>query len=348
MTVPSPSGALLEIRDLVQEFTVRAAGGSRGGVVQAVSGVSFDVLPGETLGVVGETGSGKSTLARAILQAPRPKSGSVVFRGAELTRLRGRKLLQERRHMQFVFQDPFGSLDPKWRVRGIVEEPLIAYHGGDGAARGKRVDELLDLVGLDPARYGKRHPRELSGGQAQRVAIARAVALNPSLLICDEAVSSLDVLIQAQVLNLFEKLRAGLGLSYLFIAHDLALVKQVSDRVAVMYLGKLCEIGPGESVYRQPRHPYTRALLDSIPGTEPGTRAAATITGEPPSPISPPSGCRFRTRCPRAAGICATDPPPMRELTTGHAVACHFPLDPDDGTPASAKTAADQVKRARA
>jgi oligopeptide transport system ATP-binding protein len=348
MTVPSPSGALLEIRDLVQEFTVRAAGGSRGGVVQAVSGVSFDVLPGETLGVVGETGSGKSTLARAILQAPRPKSGSVVFRGAELTRLRGRKLLQERRHMQFVFQDPFGSLDPKWRVRGIVEEPLIAYHGGDGAARGKRVDELLDLVGLDPARYGKRHPRELSGGQAQRVAIARAVALNPSLLICDEAVSSLDVLIQAQVLNLFEKLRAELGLSYLFIAHDLALVKQVSDRVAVMYLGKLCEIGPGESVYRQPRHPYTRALLDSIPGTEPGTRAAATITGEPPSPISPPSGCRFRTRCPRAAGICATDPPPMRELTTGHAVACHFPLDPDDGTPASAKTAADQVKRARA
>jgi oligopeptide transport system ATP-binding protein len=348
MTVPSPSGALLEIRDLVQEFTVRAAGGSRGGVVQAVSGVSFDVLPGETLGVVGETGSGKSTLARAILQAPRPKSGSVVFRGAELTRLRGRKLLQERRHMQFVFQDPFGSLDPKWRVRGIVEEPLIAYHGGDGAARGKRVDELLDLVGLDPARYGKRHPRELSGGQAQRVAIARAVALNPSLLICDEAVSSLDVLIQAQVLNLFEKLRAELGLSYLFIAHDLALVKQVSDRVAVMYLGKLCEIGPGESVYRQPRHPYTRALLDSIPGTEPGTRAAATITGEPPSPISPPSGCRFRTRCPRAAGICATDPPPMRELTTGHAVACHFPLDPDDGTPAPAKTAADQVKRARA
>jgi oligopeptide transport system ATP-binding protein len=342
MTAAAPvpgTEPLLSARDLVQEFTVRAAGGSRGGVVQAVSGVSFDVVAGETLGVVGETGSGKSTLARAILQAPRPKSGSVVFRGAELTRLRGRKLLQERRHMQFVFQDPFGSLDPKWRVRGIVEEPLIAYHAGDSAVRGKRVDELLDLVGLDPARYGKRHPRELSGGQAQRVAIARAVALNPSLLICDEAVSSLDVLIQAQVLNLFEKLRTELGLSYLFIAHDLALVKQVSDRVAVMYLGKLCEIGPGESVYRQPRHPYTRALLDSIPGTEPGTRATATITGEPPSPISPPSGCRFRTRCPRAADICATDPPPMRELTTGHAVACHFPLDPDDGPPVPANTA---------
>ena len=199
---------LLSARDLVQEFVVRERGGVKGGVVQAVSGVSFDVMPGETLGIVGETGSGKSTLARAILQAPRPKSGSVVFRGTDLTSLRGRKLLDARRHMQFVFQDPFGSLDPKWHVRSIVEEPLVAYRAGDRAARRKRVDDLLDLVGLDPARYGKRHPRELSGGQAQRVAIARAVALEPSLLICDEAVSSLDVLIQAQVLNLFERLRS--------------------------------------------------------------------------------------------------------------------------------------------
>ena len=191
-------------------------------------------------------------------------------------------------------------------MRSIVEEPLIAYHDGDRAARRKRVDELLDLVGLDPARYAKRHPRELSGGQAQRVAIARAVALEPSLLICDEAVSSLDVLIQAQVLNLFERLRRELGLSYLFIAHDLALVKQVSDRVGVMYLGKFCEVGPGESVYKQPLHPYTKALLDSIPSTEPGAaRATATLNGEPPSPINPPSGCRFRTRCPRAADRCA-------------------------------------------
>ncbi|MBO0805279.1 MAG: ABC transporter ATP-binding protein [Nocardiopsaceae bacterium] len=324
---------LLSARDVVQEFTVRDAGGSRGGVVQAVSGVSFDVLPGETLGVVGETGSGKSTLARALLQEPRPKAGAVTFRGAELTRLRGRKLLQARRHMQFVFQDPFGSLDPKWRVRSIVTEPLLAYRVGSRADRRARVDELLDLVGLDPARYAGRHPRELSGGQAQRVAIARALALNPSLIICDEAVSSLDVLIQAQVLNLFEKLRGELGLSYVFIAHDLSLVKQVSDRVAVMYLGKMCEIGPGESVYKRPLHPYTRALLDSIPATEPGAgrRGAAPISGEPPSPISPPSGCRFRTRCPRAADICATEAPPMRELATGpgggtHSVACHFPL----------------------
>jgi oligopeptide/dipeptide ABC transporter ATP-binding protein len=323
----SRADPLLSARDLVQEFVVRERGGSRGGVVQAVSGVSFDIMPGETLGIVGETGSGKSTLARAVLQAPPPKSGSVLFRGTELTTLRGGRLLGARRHMQFVFQDPFGSLDPKWQVRSIVEEPLIAYHTGGRAARRKRVDELLDLVGLDPARYARRHPRELSGGQAQRVAIARAVALEPSLLICDEAVSSLDVLIQAQVLNLFERLRRELGLSYLFIAHDLALVKQVSDRVAVMYLGKFCEAGPGESVYKQPLHPYTKALLDSIPSTEPGAaRATATRPGEPPSPINPPSGCRFRTRCPRAADRCANEVPEPRELAPGHVVACHFPL----------------------
>jgi oligopeptide/dipeptide ABC transporter ATP-binding protein len=319
------------VRDVVQEFVVRERGGARGGVVQAVSGVSFDIMAGETLGIVGETGSGKSTLARAILQAPRPKSGSVVFRGTDLTRLHGRRLLQARRHMQFVFQDPFGSLDPKWRVGGIVAEPLVAYQAGDRAARARRVSELLDLVGLDPARYAMRHPRELSGGQAQRVAIARAVALNPSLLICDEAVSSLDVLIQAQVLNLLEELRRELGLSYLFIAHDLALVKQVSDRVAVMYLGKICEAGPGETVYRQPLHPYTRALLDSIPSTEPGARrSAATIRGEPPSPISPPSGCRFRTRCPLARDRCAEQEPLPVQLAPGHVVACHFPLQRED------------------
>ena len=318
---------LLAARDLVQEFTVREAGGVKGGVVQAVSGVSFDIMPGESLGIVGETGSGKSTLARAVLQAPRPMAGSVHFRGQDLTKLHGRGLLSARQHMQFVWQDPFGSLNPKWKVRSIVEEPLIAYHAGDRVRRRKRVEELLDLVGLDPARYAKRHPRELSGGQAQRVAIARAVALEPSLLICDEAVSSLDVLIQAQVLNLFERLRRELSLSYLFIAHDLALVKQVSDRVAVMYLGKFCEVGPGEAVYKTPLHPYTKALLDSIPSTEPGAaRATATLRGEPPSPINPPSGCRFRTRCPRAADKCAQEVPQPRELAPGHLVACHFPL----------------------
>jgi oligopeptide/dipeptide ABC transporter ATP-binding protein len=330
---------LLSVRDLVHEFR------TKDGVVQAVSGVSFDVQPGETLGIVGETGSGKSTLARSVLQAPRPTSGSVIFRGTDLTTLHGTRLLQARRHLQMVFQDPFGSLDPKWVVRDLVEEPLIAYRTGGRAARRQRVDEVLELVGLDPVGHGRRRPRELSGGQAQRVAIARAVALSPALIICDEAVSSLDVLIQAQVLNLFERLRTELSLSYLFIAHDLALVKQVSDRVAVMYLGKLCEAGPGETVYREPLHPYTRALLDSVPSADPAAQRPAdpaatggpgcrvgqgsrvtTISGEPPSPIHPPSGCRFRTRCPRAAGLCAAQEPPMRELASGHTVACHFPL----------------------
>jgi oligopeptide/dipeptide ABC transporter ATP-binding protein len=316
--------SLLEVRNLVQEFHTNA------GVVQAVSGVSFDVWPGETLGIVGETGSGKSTLARSVLQAPRPTSGEVIFRGTDLTTLRGTRLLQARRHLQMVFQDPFGSLDPKWTVRDLVEEPLVAYKTGRKNERRQRVDDLLELVGLDPASHGRRRPRELSGGQAQRVAIARAIALNPALIVCDEAVSSLDVLIQAQVLNLFERLRAELGLSYLFIAHDLALVKQVSDRVAVMYLGRLCEAGPGESVYREPLHPYTRALLDSVPSTDKHStatkRTLTTISGEPPSPVHPPSGCRFRTRCPRAQEVCAAEQPPMRELATGHTVACHFPL----------------------
>jgi oligopeptide transport system ATP-binding protein len=327
----SPREPLLSVRELVQEFVVRDYGGVKGGVVHAVSGVSFDVWPGETLGIVGETGSGKSTLARAVLQAPRPKAGAVTFRGTDLVKLRGQKLLQARRHLQMVFQDPFSSLDPKWKVRDLVAEPLIAYRVGDSAARRRRVEAVLELVGLDPAAHGGRRPRELSGGQAQRVAIARALAIEPAMIICDEPVSSLDVLIQAQVLNLFEQLRAGLGLSYLFIAHDLALVKQVSDRVAVMYLGKLCEVGPGEAVYREPLHPYTRALLDSVPGAA-NARATRTIRGEPPSPVHPPSGCRFRTRCPRAESRCASEEPQLRELATGHSVACHFPLEPVAGT----------------
>jgi oligopeptide transport system ATP-binding protein len=323
------SEPLLQVRNVVQEFVTRGAGGIKGGVVHAVSDVSFDLWPGETLGIVGETGSGKSTLARSVIQAPRPKAGEVHFQGRELVGLRGKKRLKAgRRQMQMVYQDPFGSLNPRWRVEDLVAEPLVAQ-GTSGEARKRRVNELLDLVGLDANLYARRRPTELSGGQAQRVAIARAIALNPALVICDEAVSSLDVLIQAQVLNLFELLREELGLSYLFIAHDLSLVKQVSDRVAVMHLGQLVEIGPAQQLYDSPMHPYTAALLDSIPGLDPTTgeaRKPVPLPGEPPSPINPPSGCRFRTRCPRAQQICADQEPPLTELRPLHQVACHFPL----------------------
>jgi oligopeptide/dipeptide ABC transporter ATP-binding protein len=329
---------LLQVTNLVQEFTVRDRGGVKSGTVHAVSDVSFSLEPGETLGLVGETGSGKSTLARALLQAPPPKSGSVRFRGTELVGLKRRRLVKARRQMQLVFQDPFGSLDPTWKVRQLVEEPLVAFRVGSAGERSRRAEQLLELVGLDPARYGERRPRQLSGGQAQRVAIARALALDPSLIICDEAVSSLDVLIRAQVLNLLEQLRTELGLAYLFIAHDLALVKQVSDRVAVMYLGKLVEVGPAEAIYREPLHPYTVALLASIPSPDPTADrqpVAKTIQGEPPSPIDPPSGCRFRTRCPRAQQICAEHEPPLRALVGGHHAACHFPVgvESDEAVP---------------
>jgi len=324
---------LLEVRNVVHEFVVRGAGGVRGGVVHAVSDVSLDLNAGETLGVVGETGSGKSTLARCIVQAPRPKSGSVRFQGTELVGLRGHRLHQARRDMQMVFQDPYGSLNPRWRITDIVEEPLIGYGDGDAGSRRRRVRDLLDLVGLHPDVYGGRHPRQLSGGQCQRVAIARAIALHPALVVCDEPVSSLDVLIQAQVLNLLEQLRTELGLSYLFISHDLALVKQVSDRVAVMHLGQLCEVGPADALYRSPRHPYTVSLLASIPSldpTRPRTSGRALASGEPPSPLNPPSGCRYRTRCPRAQDRCAAERPLLRELGPGHQVACHFPEPVED------------------
>jgi oligopeptide/dipeptide ABC transporter ATP-binding protein len=343
--VDSAAPALLEVRHLVQEFVLRDYGGTKGGVLQAVAGVSFELHAGETLGIVGETGSGKSTLARSVIQAPPPKQGSVIFEGSDLVRLPRRAMKPVRRHMQMVFQDPFTSLDPKWTVARIVAEPLVAYAVGSARERRDRVYSLLDRVGLDPAVYARRRPRELSGGQAQRVAIARALVLEPKLILCDEPVSSLDVLVQAQVLNLFEQLRSDLGLSYLFIAHDLALVKQVSDRVAVMYLGKLCEIGPARDLYRQPLHPYTLALLNSIPDPAPkagkrgwaGREERSVISGELPSPLDPPSGCRFRTRCPRAQERCAAEAPELRALSTdGHLVACHFPLS--DGSRAPVAT----------
>lgn len=325
---PAPGTPLLRVRDVVQEFRVRGQGGALGGTVHAVSGISLDVREGETLGIVGESGSGKSTLVRSILQAPGPMSGEVLFRGEDMTKQSRRALLATRRHIQTVFQDPFGSLDPRWNALDLVAEPLVAYGIGDRASRRERSAELLRMVGLDAAVHGGRKPAQLSGGQCQRVAIARALALEPALLICDEAVSSLDVLSQAQVLNLFEDLRAELGLAYLFVAHDLALVRQISDRVAVMYMGKLCELGPVRELYANPRHPYTAALLESIPSPVPGRRrASAPVSGEPASALDPPSGCRFRTRCPRARELCAETEPQQREAAPDHTVACHFPLE---------------------
>ena len=332
---------LLRVRDLVQEFTVRGQGGIRGGKLQAVSGVGLDIWPGETLSVVGETGSGKSTLARSIMQAPPPTSGEVVFQGVTLGTLHGAALRAARRSIQMIFQDPYTSLDPLWPVAKIVAEPLIAAGVSNRAERRRRVGELLEQVGLDLSAHGRRRARELSGGQCQRVAIARALAASPALIIADEAMSSLDVLVQAQVLNLLEGLRTTLGLSYLFIAHDLALVKQVSDRVAVMYLGRLCEVGPADEVYAHPRHPYTVELLDAVPRIEQDQRPAAAGAGpeaeaEAPSPVHPPSGCRFRTRCPRAQARCAEETPLLAPgdsaagagagAAAGHLVACHFPI----------------------
>jgi oligopeptide/dipeptide ABC transporter ATP-binding protein len=344
--------ALLEARDVVQEFAVRGHGGVGGGVVRAVSGVSLDIFPGETLSVVGETGSGKSTLARSLMHAPPPRSGDVVFQGTSLTRLRGTALRDARRSMQMIFQDPYSSLDPLWPAARIVAEPLVAAGMRDRAKRRQRVGELLEQVGLDISVHGQRRARELSGGQCQRVAIARALAASPALIIADEAVSSLDVLVQAQVLNLLDWLRTSLGLSYLFIAHDLALVKQVSDRVAVMYLGRLCETGPADEVYARPRHPYTVELLDAVPRVEQAELGKRQISdlpagylaagGDPASPVSPPSGCRFRTRCPRAQARCAAETPVLAAPPgsgPGHLVACHFPVPtPDPGPGPRAKS----------
>ncbi|WP_376778591.1 ABC transporter ATP-binding protein [Phytoactinopolyspora halotolerans] len=326
-----PHTPLLSVRNLVQEYVTRGPGGIKTGVVHAVSDVSFDLMPGETLGIVGETGSGKSTLARAVIQVETPKSGTVRFQGRDLVGMSKREITKVRADMQMVYQDPFGSLNPRWRVADVIAEPLLGHTSMTREQRAERVDELLDLVGLRPETYRHRRPLELSGGQAQRVAIARAVAPGPSLIICDEATSSLDVLIRAQVLNLFEKLREEFNLAYMFIAHDLATVKRVSDRVAVMHLGQLAESGPVEQIYAAPRHPYTRALLDSVPVLDTMTgvvKRPVALPGEPPSPLNPPSGCRFRTRCPRAEDLCAQEEPVRTRVSDRHTVACHFPLTP--------------------
>jgi oligopeptide transport system ATP-binding protein len=297
------------------------------GAVRAVDGVSFEIQPGETLGLVGESGSGKSTTGRAILQLRRPTSGEVLFEGENLCDLGGEALRTRRRGFQMIFQDPYASLNPRMTVGQTVSEPLLVHgQGGNTAELRQRVDELLVLVGLSPAVY-ERYPHEFSGGQRQRVGIARALALNPKFIVADEPISALDVSIQAQILNLLQDLQDRLGLTYLFISHDLHVVRFISGRVAVMYLGKLCEVADREELFIEPLHPYTRALLSSALETDPTARAERqpiVLKGELPSPANPPSGCRFRTRCPLAAAVCAEVEPVLEQKRSGHWVACHF------------------------
>jgi peptide/nickel transport system ATP-binding protein len=322
---------LLRVEDLVVEFPV----GRTGLVVNAVSGISLDVLRGETLGVVGESGCGKSTTGRAIMQLPRPTSGSVVFEGRQLTEMNGDDMREARTRMQMIFQDPISSLNPRRKVRDIVMEPLSIWKRGSGAEQRTKVDALLEEVGIDPVRAAESQPHQFSGGQCQRISIARSLVLDPTLIICDEPVSALDVSVQAQVLNLLEDLKAKHGLTLIFIAHDLAVVKNISDRVAVMYLGKICEVAPSDELYRAPAHHYTQVLLNSIPVPDPTLAITKTaIEGEPPSPVLPPPGCRFHTRCPAATDVCRNEEPQIRDIGLGHYVACHHPIHGGDQAPA--------------
>jgi peptide/nickel transport system ATP-binding protein len=312
---------ILRVEDLTMEFP---AGGKN--FVRAVSGISFDIERGETLAIVGESGCGKSTLGKAILQLPKPTSGSVNFQGQELTTLNKDALRDVRPAMQMIFQDPVSSLDPRLSVAKIVDEPLKIWDRGDELWRSKKVDELLNAVGLDPALVRDRRSYEFSGGQCQRISIARSLALEPLLLICDEPVSALDVSVQAQILNLLQDMKERYGLTLIFISHDLAVVKAVSTRIMVMYLGKVCEISSPDELYSNPRHHYTHALVSSVPIPDPTVAArGSALEGEPPSPMDPPSGCRFRTRCPAATDLCAQEEPQLREVSAGHYVACHFP-----------------------
>lgn len=327
--------ALLEVDDLAVHFPVRQPGVWRRhrGVLRAVDGVSFSLAGGETLGLVGESGCGKSTTGRALLQLLRPTRGSVRFAGLELTSLWRRRLGTEvwsrelrdlRQRMQMIFQDPYASLDPRMTLEDLVAEPLRAFRSGSAAALRDRVGELLVQVGLDP-RYRRRYPHEFSGGQRQRVGIARALALKPDLVVCDEPISALDVSIQAQILNLLVELRRTFGLTYVFIAHDLAAVRHISDRIAVMYLGAIVEIGATDAICSKPLHPYTQALLSSVPLPHPRherARVHLPLQGDPPSPLHPPSGCPFHPRCPIATDLCRQQLPPLRSVAT-QTVACH-------------------------
>ena len=314
--------AVLTVRDLTVEFRV-----GKDKTVKAVSGLSLDVVKGETLAIVGESGCGKTTLARAILQLPPPNSGEVIFDGTDMTLLPKENLRSARTSMQMIFQDPISSLNPRMTVHQLLDEPLEIWDRGTRAERDERINKLLFSVGLEPDLVLNRRSYEFSGGQCQRISIARALALDPRMLICDEPVSALDVSIQAQILNLLLFMKETYGLTMLFISHDLAVVKAISTRVMVMYLGKICEVAPPDVLYSQPAHHYTRALLNSVPIPDP-TKQTRTelLQGEPPSPMNPPSGCRFRTRCIGASALCAEQEPQLREVSPGQFVACHHPI----------------------
>jgi oligopeptide transport system ATP-binding protein len=324
----SSQDILLRVENLVKHFPI-----TQGiilqkqiGAVHAVDGVSFDVRRGETLGLVGESGCGKSTTGRTILQLYKPTAGQVHFDGVDLVSLKGEELRLMRRKMQMIFQDPYASLNPRMTLADIIGEPLVVHNVAKGKEINERVEHLLELVGLNPG-FARRFPHEFSGGQRQRIGIARAIALQPSFIVCDEPISALDVSIQAQVVNLLEDLQEKFNLTYLFIAHDLSMVRHISNRVGVMYLGIIVELTSRDELYEHPLHPYTQALLSAIPIPDPfleEKRRRTILQGDVPSPVNPPSGCRFRTRCPIAEALCAEKQPEFRELKPGHSVACHF------------------------
>ena len=307
------------------------------GAVRAVDGITFDIRRGETLGLVGESGSGKSTTGRVILQLETATEGVVLFDGTDLTQTTGNKLRSLRPRMQMIFQDPHASLNPRMTVASIIGEPLSEHNKARGESRKKRIEELLSLVGLEP-KHANRYPHEFSGGQRQRIGIARAIALNPDFIVADEPIAALDVSIQAQVVNLLEDLQDVLGLTYLFISHDLSMVRHIADRVAVMYLGKIMELGTVDRLYNDPKHPYTKALLSAVPVPDPVVEAArqrVILEGDIPSPANPPPGCPFNTRCPIAQERCVTEVPEWRELEPGRWVACHFAEQSDELIPIS-------------
>jgi peptide/nickel transport system ATP-binding protein len=340
--------ALIEVRDLVKHFPIK-----RGlifqrqiGAVKAVDGISFDVVQGETLGLVGETGCGKSTTARLLCRLMDPTSGSITFDGRDVGTLKSDELKALHRDMQMVFQDPYSSLNPRKTVGSIIADPFIIHglYKGDGE-RKRRVQDLMDRVGLNPEHYN-RYPHEFSGGQRQRIGVARAIALEPKLLVADEPVSALDVSIQAQVLNLLRELQRDMGLTLIFIAHDLSVVRHMCDRVAVMYLGKVVEMASSDVLYSEPRHPYTGALLSAVPVPDPtgGKRERALLTGDVPSPANPPQACRFHTRCPKAQEKCSQDDPQLEAKPGGSVAACHYPLTDDE---VSARLPQALTRRAR-